>query len=332
MTTIPETKPIGEAYTFKPIVSDPDSLSGIQLLEEMWGEAYAKFDWWQATISLEGWSSWDKELGEEVGAEHNFIRWLKEQIAFCDVTQGGGSNSYERRATFRRGDSVICTVQWGGVNPDPNITATGDNAPMVRAIIMAKFPTGRISRVDSAFDSMSGTENFLWATAWAEDRAKRAGINTTWIRNSDPSKGDTLYIGSKSSRVQIRIYEKGKQMGYKAGEWWRAEVQLRPDTKGKERAYHESAGALWAASRVTRDLWAFLGGEKLVASGFQEKNEVKDLDTRAAHLVKQYGNLLKELLEEKANGSAVELVHYLDTISEQTTGKRIAPTEPGERG
>lgn len=302
----------------------------ILLQEEIHGGHHSKFDWWQATVSLEGWSNYDKTTGEVVGAVENLILWLSSEITMVDVVRGRGSNSYERKADFKRGERIICTVQWGGVNPDPNITATGSDSAFVRGLITAKFPEGRISRVDSAFDSMSGTAEFKRVCAWVEERAGQAGVNCTWIKNSDTTKGDSLYIGSKTSRVQIRIYEKGKQMGFKAAEWWRAEVQFRPDSRNKTSAYKYSSGVVWGASRITRDLWAFLGGEKLAAIEEQYSVKQKDLEDRAAHLVKQYGNLLRELVE--STGSWVATGSLLDSLSEQMGKGRILPPEAGERG
>ena len=277
----------------------------IRLQEEMHGEHHSKFDWWQATLSLEGWSTYDSSTGETIHPAENLVKWLSSEITMVDAVRGRGSNSYERKADFKRGDRIICTVQWGGVNPDPNITATGSDSAFIRGLITAKFPEGRISRVDSAFDSMSGTAEFQRVCAWAEERAEQAGVNCTWIKNSDTTKGDTLYIGSKTSRIQIRIYEKGKQTGYKPGEWWRAEVQLRPDSRNKTSAYKYSSGMVWGASGITRDLWAFLGGEKLSAIDFRSDDmKHKDLEDKAAHLVKQYGNLLKELVQNTGSGVA----------------------------
>lgn len=302
----------------------------IRLQEEMHGEHHSKFDWWQATVSLEGWSTYDSSTGETIHPAENLVKWLSSEITMVDAVRGRGSNSYERKADFKRGDRIICTVQWGGVNPDPNITATGSDSAFIRGLITAKFPEGRISRVDSAFDSMSGTAEFQRVCAWAEERAEQAGVNCIWIKNSDTTKGDTLYIGSKTSRIQIRIYEKGKQTGYKPGEWWRAEVQFRPDSRNKTSAYKYSSGVVWGASRITRDLWSFLGGEKLAAIEEQYSMKQKDLEDRLAHLVKQYGNLLREAVE--STGSWVAVGSKLDSLSEQMGKGRILPPEAGERG
>jgi DNA relaxase NicK len=164
-----------------------------------------------------------------------------------------------------------------------------------------------------------------------EDRAKKAGINTKWIRNSDRNIGDTLYVGSQTSRVMIRLYEKGKEQrltGAKRDLWWRAEVQLRPDTKAKQWAYSWSAGMVWGSSRITREFMAYLTGEKLVANNLQVSDMKKGLEDRAAWLVKQYGNLLKELVEETGSWAGVGVM--LDRLSEARGTGRIMPKEAGE--
>ena len=274
-------------------------------LEERHGQYESSFDYWQATISLEGWSTYDSSTGEPIEPAENLVKWLSSEITMVDVVRSRGTQSYRNKVDFNRGKRTICTLQWGGVNPDPNITATGSDSPFIRKLVTSRFHEGKISRVDSAYDSLSGTSEFLRVCAWAESRASRLRINCKWIKNSDKSIGDTLYIGSKSSRVQIRIYEKGKQTGYKPGEWWRAEVQLRPDSRSKKNTYRFSSGMVWSTSEMTRDLWHFLGGERLYAFGFLAPPDEKDLEQRAFHLAYQYGNLLSELLSVSGSPSAV---------------------------
>lgn len=302
-----------------------------QIIEEENGQQWSKYDWWQATITLPtGVGRIDQSTGEVVDPAKWLVDWLAHQLTMCDVVYGRGSQSYTDRADIRRGDNTLCTVQWGGVNSDPNVTATGSSAPLVRDLVFSHFPEGRVSRVDSAFDSLSGTAEFDRVTAWAEAKAVSMGINCTWIRNSDKAKGDTLYIGSKTSRVQIRIYEKGKQMDHKAGSWWRAEVQLRPESRNKAGVYHFSSGMVWGASRMTRALWEFLGGEGLAAGVMEGVDKQRGLESRVAHLVTQYGALFREMVESEGSWSGVGAM--MDAIADSLGKPRITPVEAGERG
>lgn len=226
---------------------------------------------------------------------------------------------------------MIAQVMHGGSNPNPNIKTSGQYSEEVRNIVVSKFPNGKISRVDSAYDSYSGTQEFKKIVAWAEERAKQLRINCRWIINSDDSIGNTLYIGSKTSRVQVRIYEKGKQMKYKSGEWWRAEVQLRPDTRSKGSSYNLSAGSVWGASQFTRELYSQMGGIRLAASGFRMPSEYKDLDTRASYMVTQYGQVLRDLVADEG-GSVLAVIARLDRIAESLGKDRISQPEQGEKG
>lgn len=289
----------------------------------------SKWDWWQATVSVESWGSVTSD-GEYVDGVDNLLGWLAEKMPFADVRTKPGGTGYKWLTSYVHGDNTVCQVLHGGNNPDPNIKASGHDSEQVRAWIVEAFPEGRISRMDSAIDSMAGTGEFEKAAAWLEARATQAGINCRWIKNSDPTKGDTLYVGSQNSRVMIRLYEKGKQMGYKPNEWWRAEVQLRPDSKNKDVAYYYRSSMCWAATRVTREFYEMITGNKLEAVGFQQPSKQKTLDVRAAHLVKQYGRLLKELAEEE--GGWLYVGAYLEKIAEETGVGRLTQPEAGERG
>ena len=207
----------------------------------------------------------------------------------------------------------------------------GHRSQHLKDLIVAEFPNGRISRVDSAFDSLSGTLEFRRVASWLEDRAKKAGMNTRWIKNSDESIGDTLYVGSPSSRVMIRLYEKGKEQklsGERRDLWWRAEVQLRPDTKAKGAVYDWSSGMIWGASNLTRDFMVFLTGEKIAANNLQVKDMKKDLDTRAAWMLKQYGNVIRDLVRE--TGSPLAMLSKLEMLSHDLGLPQIFPVDAGE--
>lgn len=311
----------------------------VQTVSEERGEQASKYDWWQASISIQGMGKpfWvdinnDKyrvgEWHEETDIDA-FLNWMAQKLPMSDRVYRKGNNSYERACAFVCGDSTECLVQWGGVNLDINITSTGGKSPLIHSLITSRFPVGRISRMDSAIDSLSGTSAFRAAAKWLESRADQAGVNYRWIRNSDESIGDTLYVGSPTSRVMIRLYEKGKQMGYRPSEWWRAEVQLKPSSRDKETAYEYSPGMVWGASRITRDFMQYLTGESLQASSFQAPKIDKDLDTKAAYLIKQYHNTIRDLLQD--SGSANALILRFDRIAESMGLPRLSEPESGER-
>lgn len=95
---------------------------------------------------------------------------------------------------------------------------------------------GKFTRLDIAFDTVDGTLplNKIWrATKHGHIRStfgrarKTESLN---LRGAEKNAGSTVYFGSATSRVQIRIYDKAREQGID-GSWIRLELQLR-----KERA------------------------------------------------------------------------------------------------
>jgi hypothetical protein len=287
--------------------------SEITTQEEFHGEKYAKFDWWQVSADISDFSDWDSEVGCFGARLQNFHRALHDLWPDASWDCRNGMHGFSNSNTLKIGERRILTLMYGGCHESANITVSGSETGAIRAELIKLLPLdSRVSRVDSAFDSMTGEKGFKKVTDFALERAKQAGINCQWIINTDPNKGNTLYIGSKNSRVQVRIYEKGKQMEYLPDQWWRAEVQLKPDSKAKGQVYRYSAGHIWSASSFTRDLWAFMGGEKLNAGDFQFKDKTKDLNDRLLQLAIQYGGLISEALA--VHGHADKIIQTMDEL------------------
>lgn len=104
------------------------------------------------------------------------------------------------------------------------------NWAMVHNILqdMAEF-NPRITRVDIAYDDHEGLRNVDFAAD-----CYRAGL---FAGNGRPPKGQriddmgsgdgcTFYVGARDSGRYLRVYEKGKQLGDKASDWVRWEVEL----------------------------------------------------------------------------------------------------------
>jgi len=102
-----------------------------------------------------------------------------------------------------------------------------------------------LSRMDLAIDIHdNGAKPWDILAAWDDDRMHTPASLVTEI-NSYTRNGDgsttvcpTLYVGSRSSERQLRIYDKAKQMGVD-GPWIRVEIQLR-----HERALNIAKAAL----------------------------------------------------------------------------------------
>jgi DNA relaxase NicK len=125
--------------------------------------------------------------------------------------------------------------------------------------------------------------------------AKECKIKVREITKPDPQSDDgrTLYLGSPTSDISARIYEKGKQLGVDS-EWVRAELQVRPQKKIKHFAACLDAQELWGLARWSRLMVAELGIaniKRVDAQVYQPSDDQRSY----GWLLRQYGNLLKSM-------------------------------------
>ena len=286
-------------------------LPDIQVDGECRGNFSTKFDWWQVSFNPDGWfpsAKLDRSTGETEwhGRIQYFGELLSNKYSSASWEHAKGHHGYEFLDTLKLGERRILSIAHGGSHDSVNITVSGSETNDTREYLLSVLPPDfRVSRVDSAFDSRSGEAGFKAVTEWAVKKAKEAGIKSRWWISNDSEDGNTLYIGSKTSRVQIRIYEKGKQLGFLQDEWWRAEIQVRPRTTEKEGFGRLSSGSVWGATRFSRDLWEKLTGDYPACLDVGYKEPVKDLEHRLLQLAIQYGNLLSEALAIHGSGNAV---------------------------
>ena len=311
-----------------PLPRKPD-FEELLIPAELSGRVETAFDWWQVSFEYAGWfPDWDSVSGEPVEPMAYFIELVGRHYPHADWVRQPAKNGYEVSLVLAVGESRIMAVSWGGSHDLANVVVSGSRSNDVRAYLVSILPPScRVSRVDSAFDSRGGSEAFERVTAWAIARASEAGINCTWIRNTDKSKGDTLYIGSKTSRVQVRIYEKGKQVGYLPDEWFRVEVQFRPRSDEKKSVYKWSSGMIWSVSHFCRDLGSYLMNANLVANALNFVQRDKDLDHRLLMLATQYRALIAQAIS--VHGSPAAVVDRMDvllsSVDKSTISSLVAP-------
>ena len=89
----------------------------------------------------------------------------------------------------------------------------------------------KITRVDIAHDDHDGnTINLELCKQWLEDGLFSLGKREPDRRLIDDlgtGKGCTLYVGGRKNGKMFRGYQKGKQLGDKSSNWFRAEVEWR---------------------------------------------------------------------------------------------------------
>lgn len=209
---------------------------------------------------------------------------------------GRGMNSFKHRADFADGDGeVFATVMHGGVNPHPNVKATGDHAPDLARFLRHNHPDHRVSRLDVAID-YRGDGAFDDTVAIMATVGRECRIKGEKILPDDLDDGSTYYLGAQSASVRIRCYEKGKQLFKFTGDpvwkqffdWTRLELQVRPQKQFKSEAALMQPADFWGCSYWTREIAAGVLG--MNAEPVRMKpTRIADHERAMRALVAQYG-------------------------------------------
>lgn len=105
----------------------------------------------------------------------------------------------------------------------------------LRLIEFIKHNNGKPTRIDIAFDMFNfGIDPLVvyrdWMAGKVKTRARTVKPFTKSVRAGDGTitSASTLYIGSRTSPVMVRIYEKGKETGTGL-DWQRIELEIKDD-------------------------------------------------------------------------------------------------------
>jgi hypothetical protein len=229
------------------------------------------------------------------------------------VARGKGRNGYSRADVVRRGDDVLATVYGGSARSgEVHVAVTGGACDEVVPVLRRLWPEHRVSRADSAldfaadFDAMRAT-----AIAFAVER----GLKWSEITNSEG--GATLYVGSRTSEVMLRLYKKSEEQQQKHPDRLaeipegivRAELVARPGKRDvKERVSRMGADDVWGLGQ-----WAHAFAEAVLqlapvrtVTHFRRPSDW----SRALHFLgQQYGpSVARELEVRPAAEIAAELL------------------------
>lgn len=258
----------------------------------------SQFDWYQATVPVQS------GLLLEALADGQ-----PEGITRQD---GKGLNNFKHRADFcdTQTGEVVATILHGGHNPHPNVKSTGANAPVLADWLRGRFPVHRVSRLDVALDYM-GDDAFDRTIAAMSVQGRKHRLKGNKILPDDPDDGSTYYLGSPSSPLRLRCYEKAKQLFKESGDtvwkgvwsWTRLELQVRPQKQFKETAATMEPDAFWGCSD-----WAKAVVED-VASLDVERVDMKptrihDHERAMRFLVKQYGATMERQIAKLGSPEA----------------------------
>lgn len=257
------------------------------------------FDWYQATIA-------EDPLIVEAALLHRL---------YADSSEPSkGMNAYGAGFHLKRDGNTVAVLLYGGHNSGVNVTATGEDARALAAVVRELWPQHRVSRVDAAIDyDGAGVWDRIYEevldiannTPDGKPRRRPLHLETQgdWVRENSEA-GRTLYVGARSSAVRLRLYEKGKKHraerldGWErfSPDWVRAEVQLRPQKGAKSTAALLSASEMWGFSSWTRALYERLQDEEVSRTQMHEWRAPDDERAWKA-LLRQYGPLLRRRVD-----------------------------------
>lgn len=257
------------------------------------------FDWYAAAVDV------SFEL---------FVAAFKRDHDWLHIEPSRPRNGYERAYSFVGGDSVArLTVMFGGVAQGSklNCTATGEHAPAFASWLRDRFPSHEVVRIDVAIDY---DESGAWLSLHSLGNAasKAYGLKSRYIGPSgmetspDAPDGRTLYVGSRQSVSNVRVYEKGKKDNPSLPDWVRLEFEFKPQTFGARVRYASASPAeIMASTNLGRFLLFQLGHTVPVRPCAPGTLWVKpDFDRSLDYLAEKFAKTLLEL-DSRCNGDSV---------------------------
>jgi DNA relaxase NicK len=235
-----------------------------------------------------------------------------------------GFHTFGERLAIKDGDSEIGSVQWGGRQGERLMfEVKGEHSQKAAEALRARFPH-RVTRVDACadFDAPGAFEALLVPSIEVKkERRIMGGKAGDW--DDFPEKGRTLYLGSQSSPVRMRLYEKGLQPEYlhlKRPNWARIEVQVRPAKEAKTAYASVSPVEVWGASRWTREIAAKVLQEHVDPHPAGTTYRLTDRETALRWMCKQYGKHLTSLAQDLGGWDCVGLT-ISEILAEQKKGR-----------
>jgi DNA relaxase NicK len=251
----------------------------------------ARFDWYAATVHSPV-VELSAGLLEALGGE-----WR----------DGRPRQGYGRCRELHSDGGQVLEMLYGGQHEEPHVVSTGPNAHAVAAALRQVAPRHSVARADVCEDVVApGWFDQAFGVALEVARECRVRPFRAGDWDSD-SPARTLYLGSPSSAVRVRLYEKGAEMRQKLGvmareipaEWTRLEVQVRPSKGVQKRMFSMVDDPLqwFGASRYSQRLAERLLGvdPPRLPAGTQYRAE--NLERAEWFLVRQYGRLIDRLVE-----------------------------------
>jgi hypothetical protein len=244
--------------------------------------------------------------------------------AFEDLTPGARFEAMRRAPQgyafgwrLEDGDGQLGQLWCGGKDhPLPHMSFQGEASPLAAGLLRESFPRHSVSRADVvALDSVdAGAYEALQAQCLAVAGARKVKVGTAGDHLLT-FEGRTLYLGAPTSAVRLRLYDKAaelrarlrdpKRLASVPPELARLELQVRPQSKAKERAALASPAELLGAARWMREIMARVGNVELGAFSVRGAWRESDNSRTYWYMLSAYGNTLRRVLEEAGSAECM---------------------------
>lgn len=201
-------------------------------------------DWLQYSLAWpDGLLQWPLDASDELAAIRTCIPML--DVSGMPPMRPSGDKRLGMTGYKKTFDMLWCTAHVSPQRREQRIGVrfTGTDVGAYRAlggtdqrlIDFCKHSNASLSRIDLAFDLFDfKIDPMKIYKDWVSGKVKTRAHTVTPLSKSTREAGgtvdtaSTLYIGSRTSPIMVRVYEKGKQMGIDV-DWCRIELEIKDD-------------------------------------------------------------------------------------------------------
>jgi hypothetical protein len=307
-------------YTNRGVRSENSPETALETVENCLLSSF--FDWYAASVEIED-------------LEH-FVNIAKAYFV-CSIEDCTPQPPYEKAIRFFNPDETIFKMNFGGHNERPFLVSSGATSGHFAQFLREHYSEHFVSRFDTALDfDEEGAFDYLLELfkMTKEEHNLKIRYVGDWSSEVVDGKivytgkgGRTVYLGSRTSPVFFRMYEKGKEQREKlidsnaSLDWCRLELEVKPHKRhNKLKASKLNPKDAYSCSRAAIFMSNYLGENDtpLVKMGTVWKKK-DDLDATLAHMLHQYGNTIERVIEERLGGNYNQLGLFL--LSEMDSAK-----------
>lgn len=278
----------------------------------------AGFDWYQATVPAPV-NDVLEALGEGLGARR--------------LVHGRGRHSFAHSTALEGPEGKLGEVLHGGTQEYPHVLFSGDATQAGVEVIRPAFPLHYVTRADARVDfedadAFERIKGVMLATA--EQRRIAVNCAGDWALTN---AGRTLYLGSPSSAVRERLYDKAAQLRARFAKdparlaevpehLSRLEAQVRPQTReARERFAAIEPLEVMGSARWLREVWQGVAGTELRPVQVGKVWRQADHDRAWAYMLAQYRGTLLRKLEDHGSPAAVGCQIFQDLAERERKRK-----------